>query len=99
MKNLKTIIKFVGIALVFAALVQELKKPPYERQWRGTVLGFIPYDFRMPTLENVLDAYWNPDEPRVFTDKVLGVGWAINFGRLYKLLSECCQEYGQSQTP
>jgi len=28
------------------------------------------------------------DEPRIFTDRVLGLGWAINFYSLLGLLSE-----------
>ena len=47
----------------------------------------MPYDFRMPTLERIHQAYWNLNEPRLFTDRVLGVGWAINFYSLLQVLS------------
>lgn len=90
MTKLKNLIKYVAIGLAVAAIVQELRKPPEDRQWHGRVAGIVPYDFRFPTLDNILDAYWNPGEPRILTDRVLGVGWAINFGRLYRLAQECC---------
>ena len=38
-------------ALTTAAVVQELSKPKELRRWHGKVLGFIPYDFRLPTLK------------------------------------------------
>ena len=78
----------LGMGLVTAAVYQELQKPPEERTWHGRVAGFVPYDFRPPSLERVRQAYWNPDEPRIFTDRVLGVGWAINFYSLLQGLSE-----------
>jgi len=28
-----------------------------------------------------MEAYWNPADPRLFTDRVFGVGWAINLFR------------------
>lgn len=88
MKSLNDLIKAVAIGVAIAAVVQELKKPPAEREWHGKVLGFVPYDFRIPTSQRFMDAYWNPEEPTIFTDRVLGVGWAINLGRLYKMFKE-----------
>jgi len=38
-----------------------------------------PYDFRLPTMDRLRQAYWNPRSPKVFTGRPLGVGWAINF--------------------
>jgi hypothetical protein len=67
---------------------QELQKPREERTWHGRVAGLVPYDFRLPTAERVREAYWNPDEPRIFTDRVLGIGWAINLYSLLQVLSE-----------
>ena len=73
--------KLVAIGLVVAAVAQEAMKPPEERTWRGRVLGVVPYDFSPPTWERIRQAYWNPEDPRLFTDRVLGVGWAINLHR------------------
>ncbi len=73
-------------SLVFAvigiiAIVQELRKPPDQRTWHGKVADFVPYDFRMPTLERVKSTYWNPDGP-ILQGKVFGAGWALNLGVL-----------------
>jgi Family of unknown function (DUF5808) len=80
--------KIVGAALVAAAVAQELRKPSSERTWHGRLAGFIPYDFRPPTVQRLRDAWWNPDDPRIFTDRVFGVGWAVNLGRVVKLTQE-----------
>ncbi len=48
---------------------------------QGRFLG-MPYDFRPPTTERVASRWWAPEDPRVFTPKVWGAGWAINFGAL-----------------
>ena len=88
MKGFRRFMMGIGMGTVAAALYQELQKPPEERTWHGRVAGFVPYDFRMPIPERLREAYWNPDEPRIFTDRVLGIGWAINFCRLLQGLSE-----------
>jgi Family of unknown function (DUF5808) len=84
----RKIVKLAGAALVVAAVAQELRKPSSERTWHGRVAGFVPYDFRPPTLERFREAWWDPDNPQIFTDRVFGVGWAINLGRLAKLTRE-----------
>lgn len=88
MKRLRRFIVGLAVGLVAAAIYQEMRKPPEERAWHGRVAGFVPYDFRFPTRERIRQAYWNPDEPRIFTDRVLGLGWAINFYSLLKILAE-----------
>ena len=84
----RKIVKLASAALVVAAVAQELRKPSSERTWHGRVAGFVPYDFRPPTLERFREAWWDPDNPQIFTDRVFGVGWAINLGRLAKLTRE-----------
>ena len=49
----------------------------------GKFLG-IPYDWRRPTLARLKSRWWNPEDPRLFTPKMLGWGFAINFARLFK---------------
>jgi hypothetical protein len=49
------------------------------------VADFVPYDFRMPTVERIRSAYWNPDAP-LLTSKAFGVGWAVNLGAIKKLI-------------
>jgi hypothetical protein len=61
------------------AIVQELRKPSEERTWHGKVAGFVPYDFRKPTVERFRVTYWNPEGP-ILSGKAWGVGWAPNFG-------------------
>jgi hypothetical protein len=87
MKRFRRFMMGISMGLIAAAIYQELQKPPEERTWHGRVAGFVPYDFRMPTPERLCEAYWNPDEPRLFTDRVLGIGWAINFYSLLQGLS------------
>jgi hypothetical protein len=62
--------------------VDQLRRPSEERTWEGTVVGFVPYDFRMPTIERARSRWWNPDEPRLFVPQVFGLGWTVNFARL-----------------
>lgn len=71
-----------GAGLVVAALATELRKPSRTRTWHGRVAGFVPYDFRRPTLSRVKARWWNPRDRRILTPRVFGVGWAVNVGRL-----------------
>ena len=86
-KWLSRMLQATAIALALVAVCQELERPKKEREWHGTVAGFIPYDFRIPTLEKFKEAYWNPYESRIFTPEVFGIGWAINFYALLERLS------------
>ena len=71
-------------AAVGGAIYTELRKPPEQRTWHGKLVGFVPYDFRLPTMESLRQAYWNPRSPKVFTERPLGVGWAINVPTLLR---------------
>jgi hypothetical protein len=79
-----------------AAIYQELKKPPEARTWNGKVAGTVPYDFRLPTLDRLRDAYWNPDSEELFSEKVFGVGWAVNIPVAARKLSEIVSQYAES---
>ena len=79
-------IRVAVVALVVAAVVTELRKPDEERTWNGRVGGVVPYDFRPPTLERIRNAYWNPNSDELFSDRVFGVGWAVNLHRAKELL-------------
>jgi hypothetical protein len=72
------LIRLLAYSAFAAAIYQELRKPPAMRAWRGKVFGFVPYDFRIPTLERLRDAYWNPESDVMFSENVWGVGWAVN---------------------
>ena len=88
LRNLRRLARFTAFALVAAAVATELAKPPDERTWNGKVFGVVPYDFRPPTWEKIREAYWNPESDRLFSDRVFGVGWAVNLYRAKTLLEE-----------
>jgi len=92
---MKLIHTFFWVALV-AAIYQELKKEPEERTWHGKVAGAVPYDFRVPTLEKFREAYWAPETDRVFSDRVVGVGWAVNIPVAARKLSEIVSQYADA---
>jgi hypothetical protein len=81
MKRLADLLRLIGIALVAAALLDQLRRPAEQRTWQGNVL-FFPYDFRMPNAERLKMRWWNPADPRVLTPHAFGVGWSVN---LYQL--------------
>jgi hypothetical protein len=66
-------------ALAIAAVVKELRLPEEERTWHGLLGGFVPYDFRLPTMERIKTTFWNPEGP-VIVGRPFGVGWTINVG-------------------
>lgn len=85
-RDLAWLIKMAVIGAFAGAIWTELRKPPAERTWHGKLLGFVPYDFRLPTFEGVRQAYWNPHSPKLFTDRPLGVGWAVNIPTVLRRL-------------
>ncbi|MFH1169312.1 MAG: hypothetical protein V1691_01320 [Chloroflexota bacterium] len=80
---LSRLVEVSAAALTLAAICQEMEKPEEERQWHDKVAGLIPYDFRLPTVARLKEAYWNPVDGRLLTPEPFGIGWAIN---LYSLL-------------
>src|SRR5262249_24538436 len=80
-------VRLVAVSLVVVAVVQEGTKPPAQRTWRGRGPGPIPHDFPLATVERGPQAYVNPGDPRLFTERVVGVGWAINLYRARVMLS------------
>lgn len=87
MKALSRLIRLAVLLVAVQAIREQLSRPPEERTWHGRV-GFVPYDFRVPTFEKLQAAYWNPDDDRLFTDRVFGIGWAINFAQLVRIARE-----------
>lgn len=71
------------ITLVVLALRDQLRLPPEERTWHGSIGGVIPYDFRRPTKERILATYWNKESSRILVPQAFGIGWTVN---LYPLL-------------
>ena len=96
MGDLIKLIRMLAWIAFGAAIYQELRKPPEQRTWHGKVAGGIPYDFRVPTLERFREAYWDPDTERVFSDKVIGVGWAVNIPVAARRISEIVSQYADA---
>jgi hypothetical protein len=86
LRGIRRLVRLTAVALVVGAFATELSKPEAERTWHGRVLGVVPYDFRPPTWERIRTAYWNPESDLLFSDRVFGVGWAINLHRAKLLL-------------
>ena len=86
LRRLRRLARVTAFGLVVAAVATELAKPESERTWEGRVFGLVPYDFRPPTWQRIRDAYWNPGSDRLFSDRVFGVGWAVNLYRAKTLL-------------
>jgi len=87
MKFFQKLVKWTAIGLVVLAVVEQLRRPAGHRTWNGTVIGFVPYDFRRPTVERMRSRWWNPEDDRLFVPQVFGVGWTINLARVSKLLA------------
>jgi hypothetical protein len=84
MEKVKRLLFWFSVIVGGAAVLQQLKRPRDERTWHGAVMG-VPYDFRPPSLGRMKDAWWDSDDPRLFTPRDFGVGWAINLPRLLQL--------------
>lgn len=78
--------KKVVLMVTAIALIKELQTPRSSRDWHGKLAGFIPYDFRFPSFQRIKDTYWNSKGP-IIADRVWGVGWTVNLGRIKKLFS------------
>ena len=78
------LVRTAAMAALAGAIYTELRKPPEQRTWHGKLLGVVPYDFRIPTIDDLRRAYWNPRSPKVFTDRPLGVGWGVNIPTLLR---------------
>jgi hypothetical protein len=86
------LIRLVTIGLVVASVVKELRTPAEERDWHGVVAGFVPYDFRMPTVARFRERVWDPEDEHIINPRVFGVGWTVNAGRVVKLVREKVSE-------
>lgn len=86
MKRFNNALNVVLMASLAAALYEQLRRPKELRTWQGRAFDVIPYDFRVPTIERLQEAYWNPASSTIFTDRPLGIGWAVNVAALYAWL-------------
>jgi hypothetical protein len=84
--SLGWLIRTLTMAAIAGAIYKEMRLPAEERTWHGQLLGFVPYDFRLPTPRRMIDAFWNPRSPQLFQDQPFGVGWAVNVPAALRLL-------------
>ncbi|TML71766.1 MAG: hypothetical protein E6G13_06585 [Actinobacteria bacterium] len=77
----KRFVRTLWVAIAGAAVVDAIR----HHRTHGELVGFIPYDFRMPTLERAKKRTWNPRSSRILTPTTFGVGWSVNLGRLARL--------------
>jgi hypothetical protein len=82
----RDVIRLVTIGLAVVAVVQELRRPPEEREWNGVVVGCVPYDFRIPTVARFKERVWAPESEHLINPRVFGVGWTVNVGRAVDLV-------------
>lgn len=85
-EGLRGLVTAIGIAAVAAAVVQQLRTPRAERDWRGELAGLVPYDLRPPTLARLRDTVWQPARREVLVPTAFGVGWTVNAAALAERL-------------
>ena len=81
----RDILRVLAVGAAALAVVKEMRRSPSDREWKGKV-GFVPYDFRLPTPRRARERYWNPDDDRILVPQLFGVGWTINVGRVVRLI-------------
>jgi hypothetical protein len=86
LNNLASLIRTLLILAAAGAIYRELRLPPAERTWHGRLLGVVPYDFRIPTLARLREAYFNTSSDRIFSPEPIGVGWAVNVAAVLRRL-------------
>ncbi len=96
MKDLYRLARTVVWLAFFGAIYQELKKPDAERTWHGKVAGVVPYDFRLPTFERLREAYWNPESDQILSERVFGVGWAVNIPVAARRVAALVEQYADA---
>jgi hypothetical protein len=71
----------IVVGLTAAAIGEEIKQPPEQREWKGTIAG-VPYNFRLDEWSNVAKEYWDPTSDRIVTPHAIGLGWGVNFAAI-----------------
>ncbi|MGE0653600.1 MAG: DUF5808 domain-containing protein [Alphaproteobacteria bacterium] len=87
MRKIRRYISLISAVIAAAAVVEQLMKPEDERDWHGQIL-FVPYDFRPLKPARLKERWWNPEDERLFTPHVFGVGWSLNLYRLKEMLAQ-----------
>ena len=61
----------------------------------GTFL-FVPFEFRVPTIDRVRERLWNSENDRLITPHVFGVGWSLNLYQVLRRLGVVGQKSQES---
>jgi hypothetical protein len=80
--GLRDLASLIGMVLLIASIVRELRLPKRERTWHGEVFGRVPYDLRLPTFDRLKAVIWNPRNSHVVVPTAFGVGWTVNLAAL-----------------
>ena len=80
--GLRDLVRLIGLVLLIASIVRELRLPKDKRTWHGVVFGKVPYDLRPPTFRRLMAAFWNPHNSRMVVPTAFGVGWTVNLAAL-----------------
>jgi uncharacterized protein DUF5808 len=79
---LRDLTRLIGLVLIVASVIRELRLPKQERTWHGVVFRKVPYDLRPPTFSRLKAVIWNPRNPHIVVPTAFGVGWTVNFAAL-----------------
>jgi len=79
--RLKRAVRVLWLTILGAAIADAFRND----RPHGELFGFVPYDFRVPTIERARSRTWNPGLPRIMTPVTFGVGWSVNLGRVARL--------------
>ncbi|HET7772043.1 MAG TPA: hypothetical protein VFN74_24940 [Chloroflexota bacterium] len=82
--------------LFIASLIKELRTPAEKRAWHGTILGFVPYDLRLPSPARFKEVYWNTESHRLVGGRLFGVGWTVN---IYEVVARIRGLLGSAPAP
>lgn len=80
--GLRSLAQLIGLGLLIASIVRELRLPKQERTWHGVVFGKVPYDLRPPSFARLKAVIWNPANPHLVVRTAFGVGWSVNLAAL-----------------
>ena len=84
--GLRKLIKWTAIALAAMAIAEQLRRPSEDRTWEGTVVGFVPYDFRLLDDRASAKPLAEPrSQARLSRRRTFGVGLHDYFAQLVRL--------------
>jgi hypothetical protein len=80
-ERLRGTVRKLWLLVAAAAIIDAVRN----ERLHGELLGVVPYDFRVPTVDRARERTWNPRSSRLLTPTTFGVGWSVNLGRVARL--------------